>query len=1653
MADKIPASPTAQQLRSIQITGLVLVHPAAAKAKASENSKAAAAVKKYINRAIPTDASALRDFLKADPRNPWTHGLRITLGIHCYQEGRFSEALSLFETAWTALKSSPAPDVRNASVEAAAELAGLYARLGRAEELRVLLDEVRTRPISGSATEKLRMAAEGLASMDQFPEHSFKCGPFALRTVRETLGLEPFTHPLIEKKQSERVGISLLEVEKLAQDMGMDWVAVTRKAGAPLPVPAVVHWKVGHYAAVVQRTQDGRLLVRDPTFLQDFLMDPAVFDQESSGSFLLPSKALGGGIERMTPEAASQIRGKGAPTSKDPDDGSCPVKCGTGSCKGMAAYSFNLFKAGLIINDTPVGYTPPFGPSVAFQFTYTQRTEQSFDQGSASLGPKWTMNWLSYIQQQNPAGDAVLFNLDGSRETHQAMPPPPPPPPGSPPTVPGPPIFYRQSRSHSKLEQVMRLGGYVLTNPDGSVYVYGRLVNSGGLPKAMLSQIRDPQGNTLTFTYDASGRLTGITDALGQTSSLFYENAQFPNRVTKISDPFGAGGSRRSALMSYDTSGRLVSITDPEGIQSSFTYHPTQPDFITSLTTPYGKTEFATEPPLSGSTQFVEVTDPLGRKERVEYRHSFQNILPGSDPEDELPDPALIQTKNNYLYYGNTLHWDKKTYAHHPPDPVTGANYDKAVRHKWMWHQTVAYRPIGVISSIKKPLESRVWYNYPGQVLGTWGIAIGSSESPSRIGRRTDSGQSQVTLYEHNDLGLPTSETDPLGRVTTRSYDGDGNLLSVRRQSGSGSETLESYTYRAGDPPRQARTRTDAAGQVTTYAWNSRGQLLSVTDPAGNVTTNQYNAAGYLAGVDGPLPGASDIIHHTYDAFGRVRTTTQPGGYTVTRDYDALDRPTLVTYPDGTTEQFAYARGGVKLLDRTHQKDRDNRWTRSFYNALRERVVTVDPLQRRTVFNWCYCGSLQDLYDAAGNRTHWDWDIGGRLIAKQFADGTTQTYTYDLAGRLTRFTDAENQTRLTRYDADNRVAEVSYLNARLATPTVSFKYDAVHGRVTEMTDGSGVTTYGYHPAGGLGAGRLAAVDGPLADDTLSYTYDALGRVLSRSIHGAANRVAIENYDAAGRVTAQVNPLGRFEFGYNAEHLQLETVTAPNGMVSRYEYQPANRDLRLGRIAHGPAVGTALAWHEYAYSAGGEITAWSRGGAGRDSELWALEHDKAGQLVSASRPEGPQEAWSYDLAGNRLSQQSGAGVSRGVFNGLNQLLRSEGGGQALFSGRTDEPAVVRVQSNETPEVKAEPRPDNGFRAWVPVEPGKNTVRITAQDGRQNTKTQSYELTVPAVAPRVFTYDANGNTLSDGLRSYEWDAENRLARVRHGDGSVTAFGYDGRGRRVLVEEKDAQGTATSVRRYVWADGAQPAEERDGANAVLRRFYGEGEQVPGAVGSSNRLFYAKDHLGSVREVTDAAGVLRARYDYDFWGNRTRVSGDVETAVGYTGHHHHGKSGLVLTWYRAYDPDTGRWLSRDPIGEKGGLNLYGYVENSPVEHEDPYGESAVGAVLPWAGGAAVADGPLPVGDILAGAILAGAAAWDLLDWVNSKGRYTCTATCNVQKINPKACCPDRTIGQGGGKTMAAAERAALRDAQMAGRGLNGCYVRHCHIMKCWRN
>ena len=101
-----------------------------------------------------------------------------------------------------------------------------------------------------------------------------------------------------------------------------------------------------------------------------------------------------------------------------------------------------------------------------------------------------------------------------------------------------------------------------------------------------------------------------------------------------------------------------------------------------------------------------------------------------------------------------------------------------------------------------------------------------------------------------------------------------------------------------------------------------------------------------------------------------------------------------------------------------------------------------------------------------------------------------------------------------------------------------------------------------------------------------------------------------------------------------------------------------------------------------------------------------------------------------------------------------------------------------------------------------------------------------------------------------------------------------------------------------------------------SVIERFFPEGEQISGV-----NYFHTHDRLGGVRQVTDHNGNILADCAYDAFGNQTLLDGTQIGDVGCAGYFYHANSGLNLTLYRAYDPDAGRWLSRDPIGEEGGL------------------------------------------------------------------------------------------------------------------------------------
>jgi len=124
---------------------------------------------------------------------------------------------------------------------------------------------------------------------------------------------------------------------------------------------------------------------------------------------------------------------------------------------------------------------------------------------------------------------------------------------------------------------------------------------------------------------------------------------------------------------------------------------------------------------------------------------------------------------------------------------------------------------------------------------------------------------------------------------------------------------------------------------------------------------------------------------------------------------------------------------------------------------------------------------------------------------------------------------------------------MTYTNAAIPTPSVSFTYDRVYARVVTMVDGTGTTSYTYHPADVLGAGQVASVDGPLTDDTIAYTYDELGRVLSRAINGVA---ASQAYDALGQVTSRTDAVGRqTTYTYDTNGIDLLEVrqVKPGGL--------------------------------------------------------------------------------------------------------------------------------------------------------------------------------------------------------------------------------------------------------------------------------------------------------------------------------------------------------------------------------------------------------------------------------------------------------------------------------------------------------------------------
>ncbi len=1097
--------------------------------------------------------------------------------------------------------------------------------------------------------------------------------------------------------------------------------------------------------------------------------------------------------------------------------------------RGMPVYAFNSMLASLRITDTPVGYQPPVGPPVFTTLTYHQKeSDQPSTFNFYNLSQKWTINWLTYIQDDPAtAGANVLrYQAGGGGTTYSG---------------------YSSSTGaftpeREKAAVLVRTSAspitYELRLADGSKSVFSASNGATSYPRRIfLKTMTDAQGNSLTLNYDSQMRLTSIVDTIGQSTTFSYTNSN-PLLVTKITDPFG-----RSATIGYDASGRLSSITDVIGMNSTFGYD--SGTFIQSMTTPYGTTTFLQQQ-VSTTQYWIQATDPTGHTERTEFRHTAPGIS-YSDPTA----PSGMGITNAYLNYRNSFYWDKEVFASActGTGTATTCDYTKARIKHFMHLSTATSTTSGVLESIKYPMESRIWYRYPGQ---TDPLYTGSLDRPTQVGRVTDAGATKVTKYTYNAQGMVLTEIDPVGRESHYTYASNGiDLLTITQKNGSTYDTVAQYTYNSQHRPL---TYVDAAGHTTSYQYNSRGQITVITGGPKDTIEYHYNPNGYLLYVSNAI--GNDILRFTYDAYGRIATSAKYG-FTTTLAYDALDRVISETFPDGTSRVYTWDR-----LDLKKHRDRELKLTTYSYDALRNLVSVTDPMNQIESYTYYANGNLRTQTDKNGNVTTWDRDLEGRPTKKTFANSSYTSYIYDGIDRLWKVTDALGQTKTYSYALDNRQTAISYSGAVNATAGVSYTYDPYYPQLVSMTDGIGTSEFSYAPVGSPGALKLDSASGPFGlNDSVAYGYDTYGRLTSIT----TNQVQTFDYDGIGRPIGDQNPLGFFQNSYDGDSDQLLYRLLPiggGGHYVAYTYDGDTGDRQLQTLSYRGNL-ALLASRKFTLTHSAEHRLLTKADYNKTTGLTRNEsytYDDNGRLTfqDTASSTALDDSYTYDAANNLTSYTSSSVTVSTTVNNLNQLA--------------------------------------------------------------------------TVNSSTWTYDANGNLLNDGAFTYLWDAEDRLISATNiSNGHVTGFKYDGLGRRLVVSEKNSGRTATETR-YTWC-GQRICQASNQSNVVIANYFDQGE-----LHGATKLYYIKDTIGSVVGVMDITGSLLGGALYEAYGN-LKIGTGTTTDFRFAGMLFNEATGLYLANYRVYKPSVGRWISRDPIEEIAGPNLYAYVGGNPINYIDPYG------------------------------------------------------------------------------------------------------------------
>lgn len=1153
--------------------------------------------------------SLLEKWTTENPQSAWRAGILTNLGRLYFESGRFSKAIASFEQAWKAGRDADEARGQALADQALGELMRMHARLGHTERLEELFAEVDGggRYPSGAA-QLINSSKEALWFMKNEPGVSFMCGPYALKNVALQVDQTGKAFQALKDVKSGPRGTSLQQLDALARRAGLDFVAAFQVGDARLPIPSVVHWKVNHFAAVVEYNE-GRYRINDPTFGPNLWVDENDLRAEASGYFLVRQSAMtSDDWRRVTPDEGRLVFGMGLTQENDPKDftdedhKSCcdAPQPSSPTTKGLASYAVHSMLVSVNIQDTPLGYVPPKGPPMNFRLTYNQRDNRPANTYNfTNWGPGWTFNWISYIQDNptNPNADVMQYVRGGGWHDFPAL-------------QPSTNAYARSSRSHGRLVRVTQNPiVYKLELPDGSVDTFAQ--SDGGITtsrRVFLTEHKDPSGNVVTLSYVNTGgavRLTEIRDAVNaQPTTLTYGS---DNLVTRITDPFG-----NFAQFAY-TNGRLSSITDPANISSQFGYDPTNANLVKTLTTPYGTTTFYVcdstfdnDPTkdCSGLSRVVTVMDPEQKYERVLYSQTLgATTIPNPATGGDAPPPPLVNDVFNNgppsaaITYRNTFVWNKKAMW----DEVAGAPIlDPAVSSAWLLHwlhsNDLCAPPFtdclapqypnvtdGILESEKPPLQNRIWYvyansrtspsaAYPASAASD-ALYSGTSEQPIKIGQRINASGTEykLTTLRYNEFGKVVQRIEHIGGSapieTVYEYADNGiDLLKVKRPI-AGTDTITDNFAGALDPAWSV-TKFDPAGTVTSGA----GSLVVSTvgdfsnTCSGSGCTGPYFDTGVM--VCRRIPGVPATIEVTQTLTTTGTPTTAglgvaPRVLMLRSSLDASSTDIQLFYrTDGTREvrlggrfdggEFMTTVGTGKFLPASPAALVPVRGRFEFDGTTATPSVSINN------------GAFQSLTAAKMPDLRWACLASNGLSATTPTPPPIESY-----ASFTMVTPAYET--LASYTYNSAHQPLTYTDALGKTTT--FTYTA-GGQIQTVTDPLAHTrTWVYGGAGVPGPDYLASVKNANNEVVESYGYDAKKR-LSSITEPATGRTVTLSYDALDRVTTVTHQADGTTEVFAYDKLDVASYTDRLQRITRYAYNALGQ-LNSIRDAAAPAPNTLL----------------------------------------------------------------------------------------------------------------------------------------------------------------------------------------------------------------------------------------------------------------------------------------------------------------------------------------------------------------------------------------------------------------------------------------------------------------------------------------------